>query len=336
MSNLIMNKNQPFVKISEENTIWTFKCPPESVLYIEQSILDEHKSRFGWSNKDHHNLSRTENCNKNVNENFGDTKFLLQVQEGDWIVHINCPAYGQCLAAKVISKYQWDQESSYGDFRHFFSIDQNSIVKFDRNNPVISPAVKLALPGKQWKIYEKENFEKSINRIIQGNQNHIDHLQESVHELTHDFLKKTASEINKYYPNTKLEVFIKDLLKKIPGISNVMLNKERTQHGADIIFYRDIIGNYGVRVVAQVKSYKNPMDDITAINQIKEAIDHHGGIGIIITTATEFSDKFIKELNNASQDADQNIYLLNGVELARMVFTYSIDSIFSFNGSEDQ
>ncbi len=175
---MVENKNdqnpkdkQQLIEIGEASTIWTFKSPVESEdsQYIEKSVREDGRSRFGWSNKDHHNLTRYVNKDRADNENLGVTAFLLKIKKGDWIVHINCPSHGKCLAVKVLSGYKWDDKSTYGDFRHYFEIDKDNVIAFDRNDSLILETVHLSLIGKQWKIKAKEDFVKSMNSVIKRN-----------------------------------------------------------------------------------------------------------------------------------------------------------------------
>ena len=40
---------------------------------------------------------------------YGKHSMLLKIKPYDWIVHINLPEYGKCVAVKVISEYDYDQ-----------------------------------------------------------------------------------------------------------------------------------------------------------------------------------------------------------------------------------
>ena len=73
------------------------------------------KSRFGWSWEVKHNLK----LNNNWTDAHSKQLFLLNIKEGDWIVHIHMPEWGKCVAARVVREYDFDEEGVDGDFRHF-------------------------------------------------------------------------------------------------------------------------------------------------------------------------------------------------------------------------
>ena len=86
------------------------------------------RSRFGWSG----NGNGNPNCASPV---------LLRIRPGDWIVHVNTPSHGHCIAVEVLHgvnsdeglevKWAWGQTR---DFHHYFEIDTASIVEFDRHD----------------------------------------------------------------------------------------------------------------------------------------------------------------------------------------------------------
>lgn len=166
-----MNKGREPIKIGENNNIWAFQKPDgqENSQYIAESVLKEGKSRFGWSANEYNNLLHPRNHDQSVNPDFGESEFLLQIEEGDWIVHINCPSYGRCLAAKVLSGYKWDPKTPSGDFRHYFDVDKKSVIDFERNDPLIlkNSYLKFRRRKRQMKDEEKDSFIEALNRIIQ-------------------------------------------------------------------------------------------------------------------------------------------------------------------------
>ena len=109
-------------------TIWAFNKVDEP---CRKRIYESFKSgisRFGWSQEEKHNLK-----GKVWSEWHSKQMFLLQVKKGDWIVHINTPSYGKCIAGQVKFEYQFDEGlDCWGakDFRHSFEIEKESIIEF--------------------------------------------------------------------------------------------------------------------------------------------------------------------------------------------------------------
>ena len=134
--------------------VWAF-MPPSKKDYSSQEALGFRLaqltksirsgiSRFGWSSDDINNLRKSKN--RELPENSGQ-KFLLKIEAGYWIVHINLPEKEKCIAGKVDQKYDFDEGlvDSYGkrDFRHFFVVDTATIIEFSRNDPGVLPSVNL-------------------------------------------------------------------------------------------------------------------------------------------------------------------------------------------------
>ncbi len=139
-------------------TVWVFNEARDTidrnlnvVPAIYKSITKDGKSRFGWSFANTHDLRKEENKkyirdNKNSESNKPNTDQLrlLDIKEGDWIIHVNTPEDNLCTAAKTTSTYKFDKGiQSYWnpdrkDFKSYFEIDKNSIIIFNRNNPMLS------------------------------------------------------------------------------------------------------------------------------------------------------------------------------------------------------
>lgn len=90
---------------------------------IHKSIALSGRSRFGWGNGDPNDASPV----------------LRRIKPGDWIVHVNTPSHGHCIAAKVLHGVNSDEglEVKWAggqtrDFHHYFEIDTALIVEFDR------------------------------------------------------------------------------------------------------------------------------------------------------------------------------------------------------------
>jgi len=81
-------------------------------------------------------------------EYYGPNRLLLEIRKGDWIVHINMPEYGKCVAVQAADQYQFDTgiECSWGqDFNNLILNDPSTIVEFDRRDINVKPSVNLSL-----------------------------------------------------------------------------------------------------------------------------------------------------------------------------------------------
>lgn len=107
-------------------TIWALKGPSTAdynqeeynkynkTLEFLSNSIKQGTSRFGWSyfqtadleqlqNKPWHEMSQDEQSS------WAKAGFLLDIEPGDWVVHINVPYWGACLAGEVSKSYSFEQ-----------------------------------------------------------------------------------------------------------------------------------------------------------------------------------------------------------------------------------
>ncbi len=316
--------------------IWAFNKVDEDYQRKIYSLFKERgESRFGWSYKEEHNLL----LKNNWTDEHSKQLFLLQIKPNDWIVHINTPYYGKCIAGKVISSYQFDEgiEVKWGrDFRHNFTIDKKSIIEFDRRDPNILPTVNLNPRQRYHRIYAIEDFFKSINNL-RTNAVNIDnstskeeyHLKEKMEPI----LEKIISIVQEMNKGKKLETFLAKVFRKVPGVKDVTENGFGwgTDYGADLIVtFSNTLLNIELEtiVIIQVKSFIGDHYDLSAVNQVRNGIEkYNGNSGLIITTAkkTEELENKIKEV---SDDIGKPLDLLAHIDLAKFIIKYYPEILF--------
>ena len=164
-------------------TIWAFNSPNErqfnspegyatTLTQLAESIYAG-RSRFGWSTENCNNL--TVPSNRELTQN-SQQLFLLKVDVGDWIVHVNLPIWGKCIAAEVLERYDFDEgirvtyegrDSSYSgsDFRHFFQVNTEKIVEFARSDSNVSPDVNLRFKYRFQRIKNESAFFETLNNL---------------------------------------------------------------------------------------------------------------------------------------------------------------------------
>lgn len=343
-------------------TIFAIKGPDnkEMVDKVYQSIYSGY-SRFGWGFQDEQSLHKLQNkafteMTKEGKEAWKFAKFLLEVKNGDWVVHINVPEWGKCIAAKVIGEYAFDSGVNLKDhdfkrdLSHKLKVDPETILKFDRNAPEIPPAIskRLKLQGSSWKIHDKESWEKAIKNL-QGGEISINdedtkelyYLKDDLEEILKQFIRK----VHENHPRKKLEEFVSGIFQNVPNIEEVKVTGSGwgTDHGADLVATvkegLDISGFLEQKtLVAQVKSYEGEINDQNAINQIQTAIDKYDAdYGLIVTTA-EAGQAFLDKVDKASKERmerDQNdlktpakISVLAGENLAKFFLKYGSNKLF--------
>ena len=313
--------------------VWAFQAPggkdndAKDLLY---ESLKSGKSRFGWSMKDEHDLNREE-----WSEFHSRQMFLREVKKGDWIVHINLPKWGQCVAAQVVKPYAFDEglncswreeEDRRKDFRHCFEIDKETIIEFDRNDEKIIPSVNLRPRGRYHRVYKIAEFELSM-RYLKENEDPGDHLKNKIQDT---ILKEISDIIHEMNRAKNLELFLGKVFEKVPGVALVERNGFGfgTDHGADLIVDMRTELGHPHRVIVQVKSYEGDHRDTKAVEQVKEGIEHFGGTAGMVITTGDKTQELEEKVQEVFDKINIPIDLYDGTDLAKFVIQYAPDLLF--------
>lgn len=329
-------------------TIYAFNDPNEKwKKYVADSLLFDGKSKFGWSYFRSANLLDLEDkpwseMSEEEIETWNKTNFLLEIKEGDWVVHINVPTWGQCITGRVKEKYFFeDDPTDKKDFRHTLLLDKDTVMQFDRNNEAIHPLIsrRFKLRGRFWRIYDQEAFLMSINNLKNGinkideNDSHgLFHLKNEIQSTFKDLTLK----IHRTHPEKKLEYFFCNIFKNIPNVTEATVNGSGwgTDFGADIIVkYISGLPLLNLQkeetLVIQVKSYQGLHNDTHCVDQLRTAIEKfkaHSGLIITTATASEFLEKAVEELSN---ELNKPIGLMAGEDVAKFLLKYENGLLFS-------
>jgi restriction endonuclease Mrr len=270
--------------------------------------------------------------------------FLLEVKPGDWVVHINTPRWGRCIAAQVTSSYQFDDGiecSDRNDFRHHFNVDLNSIIEFDRNDPNLISSVNLKPRARYHRVNAVADFIQSIENlktnavsIQNGDTREEFHLREKAD----DILGQVTELIQQANQSKALEKFLAKVIRRIPGVESVIENGSgwKSDFGADLIVtLRSTLGVLSIenRIIVQVKSYTGNHYDLEAVTQIERGIQKfNGNAGIIITTAQKTTE-LENAISEASERIEKPIELLAGVDVAKFVIEHAPEMLFNIRQS---
>lgn len=264
---------------------------------------------------------------------FGRNAFLMRIKSQDWIVHVNMPKFGKCVAVQTTGEYQFDEgiEVVNGrDFNNYIPVNPDTIIEFNRNNPNILPTVNLAPRQRAQRVLEVGDFLQSIENLKNGTYNdtkHTDkgviHLQEKVAKL----LPQITANIQEMNKSKEFENFLHKIFSNMPNTVSIQNGFGwRTDHGADLIveFSNPIIGiNITTKVIVQAKSYSGEHFDTNAIDQIINGInEYNANAGLLITTATETEilEKYIRE---KSEETGKTIDVMAGNDVAKFVLRYA-------------
>lgn len=308
---------------------WTTDAEMQRLVY---ESLQKGKSRFGWSKTPEHNLLLEDNWSVE----HGNQLFLLRIKPNDWIVHVNTPKWGRCVAARVTSEYGFDSGLN-GDFRHCFDVDTDSILEFDRNDKNVLPSVNLKPRGRYHRVYAEDDFKQSIDNLRKGSVELESGESRQEHHLkgkTEQYLRGIPKLIHKMHRRKDLEPFLAKLFARVPGVDHVHHNGSGwgTDHGADLIItMSQSIGGYlqlPRMIVVQAKSYEGKQWETDAVRQIQEAIEHFDAdAGMIVTTA-EKTEALEQAVAEACKETKKPIDLLAADDLSRFIIKHAPDLIF--------
>jgi restriction endonuclease Mrr len=289
---------------------------------VYQEIKDG-KSRFGMWNQE-----------ESLRENwYGQNAFLLKIKKDDWIVHVNMPSYGKCVAVKVISDYGFDDgiDCEWGkDFNNYLEINKTSIIEFNRNNINVLPSVNLAPRRRGQRVLQVEDFLSSIENLQNKTYNNLNtedrviiHLQKKVNSI----LPNIVSEIHRMNKSKEFERFLHRIFEKMPNTISIKNGFGwKSDNGADLIveFENPVIGiNVSTKLIVQAKSYEGSHFDKNAIYQIVTGIkEYDGDAGLLITTANE-SEVLEEYVREKSEEIQKTIDVIAGTDVAKFVLRYA-------------
>lgn len=294
------------------------------------------EGRFGWSYVETADLRKLkeridrdgwDSLTDEEKECYNSSRFLLELQDGGYVVYINLPEWGQCTLARVTGTYGFRYEND--DFNHRFPVDPESVRSFDRNDDMVPPALcaRLKLPGAWWRISTEAEFYELLESLNQGtepaprtSETNLRHLSKCIKKP----LLEIAGCIYRAHPNTDLEGLLEETFKNVPGVRAVKRHRGRDDHGADLEVEYDIVPGFVQSLVVQVKSYEGELGNRSAVEDIKRAFNAYpnASMGLIVSTATTVSQEVRSWLDRLGEDSGKTVGLLIGDALAAFILRY--------------
>lgn len=289
---------------------------------VYQSVK-EGKSRFGMWNQA-----------ESLREKYhGANGFLLRIHKGDWIVHVNNPSYGKCIAVQSTGEYEFDDglECDWGeDFNNYIPVDPSTIIEFERNNPNVIPSVNLAPMRRGQRVLQVKDFLTSIenlraNRFNKDNNKlkGLAHLRIKMEEL----LPEITMKIHQMNRNKDFENFLHKIFDGMPNTLSIQNGYGwRSDNGADLIveFQNPIMGvNLSSKLVVQAKSYEGNHFDLKAVDQIVTGIKEYNADGGLLITTAQSTEQLEEYIQTKSDEIDKCIDLISGSDVARFVIRYA-------------
>ncbi len=203
---------------TENRNIWAFARVPDSVVKQIYEGTKNGKSRFGWGDSG------------NLREHWdGELAFLLRIKPDDWIVHVNLPSYGRCVAVAVTGEYNFDEgiqcvfenDPPCNNFNHYIPVDAKTLIEFDRSDPNVLSTVNLKPRARYQQVRAKDDFFKTLQnlkgdrvKLKKGESREVFHLRDKANPL----LAKITKQIQETHRGKKLESLLAEVIRNIPGV----------------------------------------------------------------------------------------------------------------------
>lgn len=330
--------------------IYAFQRPTSDdyLLFVKESLEKEGISRFFYSYQPDTDLNmlkdmKWDDMNEGQQDSWRHARRLLDIKQGDWIIHINVPEYGKVTAGRVTGEYFFQGGELPGnrtDGRYCFHVAD--VITFDRNDSRVHPllSAKLKLRGALWGVYCEKEFTDLLDTLkdtdIKSFPEHY-HLQK---ELTPAFEEFTRI-IHKNNPNKQLERFLAEVFRRIPNVVEVRENGYGADHGADLIVYYNDGLSYifpaEKTLVVQVKSYDGDHTDTWAVQQLEDAINFNDAdAGLLITTGnrTEKLEEAFSDLAKKMEGNKVSVRMMADVEVAQFILRYGAELLLSLENKK--
>jgi hypothetical protein len=307
----------------------------EAALKLVHEEIHKGRSRFGmW-----------EQVKSLKDEYFGRNRLLLEIHKGDWIVHINMPEYGKCVAVQAAGEYQFDHGlpcSWNTDFNNLIPNDPSTIVEFDRNDNNVLPSVNLSPLKRVQRVYQVDDFLESLDNLKKkkfssdsAESRSSIHLKNRLSKLLPE-ITKAIHEMNR---SKEFERFLHKIFSSLPNTKSTPNGFGwKTDNGADLLvdFGNPVVGidpvlgkDFTTTLVVQAKSYKDYHFDLKGVDQIVEGIiKFEADGGLLITTANK-TPQLEDYIRAKAKELKKPIYLIAGTEVAEFVLKHAPGMLFS-------
>lgn len=265
---------------------------------------------------------------------YGANAFLLRIQKDDWVVHVNSPEYGRCVAVQVTGEYQFDDgiHVDWGrDFNNFIPVNPKSVVEFDRNDANVLPSVNLAPRKRGQRVLAVEDFLQSLDNLREKRFTEYDegvkglaHLKSKMNSEIFPKITKIIQQMNR---SKEFENFLQKIFETMPNVLSIQNGFGwKSDQGADLIveFQNPIVGvNLATKLIIQAKSYEGSHYDLNAVDQIKEGIAAFKADGGLLITTAESTEALEDKVRKSSEEIGKTIDVLAGADVAKFVLTHA-------------
>ncbi len=304
-------RKYPTLQEQESITVWALRIATDRdrLCGIKKSALAGW-ARFGWSYETAHNLKKLAEDTEHPDYDriYKKNKFLLSIRPDDWVVLINTPSYGMCMAAPV-TRIRPDDDAVYefgcgnelgGDFRSKIRIDSKRIQEFNRRDGHVRPYTQrnLSPRGRFQRVYFKREFFESLEDVAKDG-TPVAPTERIRQDLNsgNGLLAQITAKIQHEHPGKELEPLIEQAFRELPWVHHVERKSGASDVGADLVVHFTSnglggflagIGSSTQQLLVQIKSHVGEDDQTKAMTQLKDAFEdarhQDAHVGIVFTT----------------------------------------------------
>ena len=179
-----------------------------------------------------------------------------------------------------------------------------------------------------------EEFESLVKALKEGRggtpstpETRLDSLRETIRPS----LAEITRQIRRNYPRKDLEELIAEVFRNVPSVKEVREQGGSGERGADLI----VTYESGIPIpelqgqhtcVVQVKAFEDRLEDLHAVEQIREALEHwDADTGLIVSTASSSTTALNDALDQLREETKKPVGLLIGEDLAAFVLRFGGD-----------
>lgn len=230
------------------------------------------------------------------------------VKPGDSIILPNLPEQGLWVVVRVKGPYSFSistQTSHLGpDYGHIVPVDpvrdrNGQIAVIDPANEHVDARLRASMRnmGRMWSINALGASVDRLVAVIEGGKD-TTNAQPEAKKLGSFFeaVRDAAwTNIASRYKGAEFEKLVKPLFERIYSGGRVEHIGGPGEKGADLIVYTQDALGLEYKIAVQVKLHDGTHDELHALDQIETAKRAHKvDAGVVVTTATETSDRFEK------------------------------------------
>ena len=306
--------------------------------WLVRHWLENGEGRFGWSYAETANLHDLRDRIAAEGWNGLDDaekdcyhELLLSLNSGDYVVYVNVPEWGRCTLAEVTGTYFWRWADN--DFNHRFPVDPDSVHTFDRNGPMVAPALgaRLKLRGRCWRVHAEEEFMSLVEALRRGAKPAPGILGDHPYGLADEMkpsLSNVTEKIRRMRPHTDLERLVEQVLRRVPGVRSVTRLARPGDRGADLVveLELDSIPALVQTLVVQVRPGQGTLTAASAVDDLRRALGAcDADMALIVSAAADRNPAVESELDRLREDTMKPVGLLVGDALAAFFLRHAPD-----------